>query len=550
MSPPPAAPGWTPPQRLAIALVFLLAVAAYAALAMAGFVFDDVPLVVDNTLTGDLGNLPRFFTTDLWQTAGSAQVDSGYYRPLMLLSLAVDRALWGLSPAGHHLHSLAWHLAATAALLGLLLRLAPRTPAILGAALFALHPIQSEAVAWIAARNDLMAAAFTFLAAGLLLEERPRLVALLGGGLAALCALLSKESGIFVVGLVGLLDLARWGRPRGPARYGVMLAAVGAWAALRAAADIQPASVPGADGLALLAGAAPQLGAHYLRRVLWPWPLSVGATIEYLRDPWPQVAAGWLGGALLAGALLGRGRRLGAAGLVFAALAFGPPLLAIGVRGQLGERYLYLPMGGLAIALAAAAPRSDRALLAALPVVAAWMGALHHRLPEWRDDLALQAAAVEDTPSGYSRTSLAHIYNQQERYAEATPLFQEALRDHPPYLDACAHAVRSPLYAGLLEDAVAGVRLTDAAGCPADGRLLGLQALALAQAGQWDEARARVERSGGDPDERLMLVGAALAWIDQDRARFEGMRDSVDAAPEVFEAQVARLLAAGGIAPE
>ena len=89
--------------HLATLVVFACAAAAYSALAWAGFVWDDRPLVLDNTLTGELTNLPRFFAVDLWRTAGSAPHDSGYYRPLMLTSLALDRSLWGLSAAGRWL---------------------------------------------------------------------------------------------------------------------------------------------------------------------------------------------------------------------------------------------------------------------------------------------------------------------------------------------------------------------------------------------------------------------------------------------------------------
>ena len=101
--------------------MFAAVVGSYAALALAGFVWDDIPLVVNNTLTGEPSNLPLFFQVDLWETAGGVESASGYYRPLVLVSLALDRVLWGLSALGHHLHSLAWHVGASAVLLLLLL---------------------------------------------------------------------------------------------------------------------------------------------------------------------------------------------------------------------------------------------------------------------------------------------------------------------------------------------------------------------------------------------------------------------------------------------
>ena len=117
-----------------------VAVAAWWGVLSTGFVWDDQALVLRNTMTGDLSNLPRFFMMDLWDSAEVGEEVSGYYRPLMLVSLAVDRALWGLSPAGHHLHSLVWHLLAMAGGYRLLRPLLGWQGATLAVALFGLHP--------------------------------------------------------------------------------------------------------------------------------------------------------------------------------------------------------------------------------------------------------------------------------------------------------------------------------------------------------------------------------------------------------------------------
>ena len=131
--------------RLGTVALFVAVGLLYGALGLAGFVWDDIPLIVENRITGDLANVPLFFLEDLWASSGvSGGHASGYYRPLMLLSLAVDRALWGLSPAGHHLHSVAWHLAASGVLLVLLRRLVPPLPALLGTGVFALHPLPNK----------------------------------------------------------------------------------------------------------------------------------------------------------------------------------------------------------------------------------------------------------------------------------------------------------------------------------------------------------------------------------------------------------------------
>lgn len=514
-------------------------VGSYGALALAGFVWDDIPLVVNNTITGDLGNVALFFQVDLWQTAGGVESDSGYYRPLVLLSLAMDRALWGLSGAGHHLHSLAWHVGASAALFMLLRRLVPPVGAIWGTTLFALHPAQSEAVAWIAARNDSMAALFVFAGVFLLLDERVSRGRLVLGGVAVLCGMLSKESAVLAPILLVLLDLARHGRPVGWRRHGVAVGAVAVWFVLRTAAGIQPASVPDAHQLGWLLAHLHEVLGHYGMVLMVPWPLSVGATAEYLDPSSLEVAAGLLAVAVTAAVAVWRGGRLSAAGLGLAAAAFLPALLAVAVRGQLGERYLYLPMAGLALALAAAAPRSRRSLLILVPLGLASVLVLHHRVPEWKDDLSLWSAAVEDHPSPFTWTSLGHALNEAERPGEAGPLFVAALEADTPYVDACVQAIRAPLGVGDIELAVRGARAAESA-CPDSVQMAGLRGMALLQSGDFEGAEDAVGGHAGSLDRRLPLVEAVLAIQADDLDRLDAIVASVPE-PERFASDAARL---------
>ena len=123
-------------QKHGVWLLLVLTALIYAPLYRAGFVWDDSALVVDNALTGDLwGTLGAIFKTDLWRTLKLAGADSGYYRPLMLLSLAVDRALFGLSAPAHHIHNVLWHVACVGGVYAVIQRLAGVIPALGGAAL-------------------------------------------------------------------------------------------------------------------------------------------------------------------------------------------------------------------------------------------------------------------------------------------------------------------------------------------------------------------------------------------------------------------------------
>jgi hypothetical protein len=493
--------------------LLLITTAAYGALAFAGFVWDDIPLVLGNQDTGNLSGVVHFFRGDFWAGAGET---SGYYRPFMLLSLALDRLLWEGSGAGHHLHSLAWHLLATWGLWRLLLVLLDAPRALVGATLFALHPVQSEAVAWIAARNDPMAAAFLFLGVGVLLPERVAPRRLVLGGLLLLSGLLSKESGVFGIFLLLGLDLARWGRIGSWHRYAVAAGALGIWATMRGLAGVRVRDLPDPAGWHLLAERGHEALALGGKLLVWPWPLSVGRALEYLQEPVSTVVLGL--SVLLLGsvATLRFGGRLALVGLVFAGLALVPAVLALAGKGLLGERYLYLPLAGIALAVAAAVPRREETAWVLLAAVLGSMWVLQQRLPDWQNSLSLWQAALRDTPSGFVHAGVGHEFNrrsglyrqaveeahaggdaalagthgeaEREMALKAGQHFAEALRADPPFYDVCTHAMLSPLRVGDQRMALAHARLAQQRGCSATTERVAIFASLLAQNGAWGEA--------------------------------------------------------------
>jgi tetratricopeptide (TPR) repeat protein len=108
-----------------------------------GFVFDDIPQVVDHRLLRNLWNLPRILQD---------------YRPLRDISYAMDYAIWGQRPVGFHLTNVLIHLVNTALVYWLILRFTGGTwtTAALAAAVFALHPIQGDSVTYVSGRRDVL----------------------------------------------------------------------------------------------------------------------------------------------------------------------------------------------------------------------------------------------------------------------------------------------------------------------------------------------------------------------------------------------------------
>ena len=552
-----AAPAF--PARWGLPLLLLVTALAYAALWPAGFSWDDEALVVDNQLTGQAGAWRALLTTDLWASTRLQGVQSGYYRPLFLLSLALDRRLFGLDASWAHLHGLLWHLLATGALYALLRRLtgpvgpAPihqtpegggparrgwsrrakpegptstsgpwgepggvppwTTPALAGAALFALHPVQSEVLALVAARNDAMAAAFTLLALVAVAAPAERRPTHLAAAFAAtLAGLLSKESGVLAPVILLALDLGRGGLPalrQGWPRYLPLAAAVAAYALVRSLVGVNAGIVPGQGSWATVAAHLPQVAATYARLLVWPWPLSPARHLAYL-DPLAHNLPALLVLVGLLAFAIARGARRGLvlAGLAWALLAWLPTLAATLDKGLLGERYLYLPLAGLALSLAAALPRLPRWLLPAfaLPAVLA----LQLRLPDWQDSRSVWAAAHRDAPTPYTAAGLGWYLHRDGELDAAVPLLIQAVEGDPPYTDACALVLQAMLQARRDEEAARlGQRLLDEGRCPAEGPLPHHLALALAGTGQWDRAAALARpRPTGTS---LVVLGADLA---------------------------------------
>ena len=149
------------PARLRTALVagalFAAVIAVYAQTASFGFAHtDDILYVTGNDAVKSglsLRGAGYAFTTR----------SAANWHPLTWLSLMLDAELFGVNAGAFHLHNAALHGLAAALLFAALHALTGRLAAsALAAALFALHPIHVESVAWVSERKDVLAGAFGF----------------------------------------------------------------------------------------------------------------------------------------------------------------------------------------------------------------------------------------------------------------------------------------------------------------------------------------------------------------------------------------------------
>ncbi len=420
---------------LVLALVLALAtLAVYAPVRSHAFLFyDDDTYVTENAVVS-AGLTPHGVA---W---ACTTFHATNWHPLTWLSHMLDVQLFGMAPGPQHLVNVLLH-AAAAVLLFLAFRRATDAPwpSAFVAAVFALHPLHVESVAWIAERKDVLATlcGFAALLAYVRHAERPESRRLASVAAFLALSLLAKPTFVTAPFLFLLLDAWPLGRvaggpssPAGPrptfplARLALEKLPFLALAALSSIVTVIAQSSGGAvAGLHLGVGtrAANALVAYatYLGQAFWPanlavlyphrgtalpaWEWIVAAVLLValtalalrVRARWPWVAVGWFwfGGTLVP--MIG--------------------LVQVGVQSR-ADRYTYVPLTGIALAVAwsvAALVREGKipraaAAGAAVLALAAMAAATWHQLSFWTDHETLFRHALAVTEdNGHAESSLA-----------------------------------------------------------------------------------------------------------------------------------------------
>jgi len=441
---------WIPFALLALATIALWPVVH------GDFVRDDLEHVLRNPFVSGDFTLGRLFAAD----------DAlGRWQPLTLIAWKAGHIVGGGSAAGFHAVSLTIHLAATAVAYLLARRLSGS--AFIGffaGALFALHPVQVESVAWIGALDTVLAGFFTLLA----LDAHRRWRDRGGGGLPLLAglhlllALCASELAIAVVPIAVALDLGLPPREprltRGPVdarSYAPFVAAALVVYAARALAFGELSA--GFDRSAFVFNVPPT-------RTLWlrgellgglielvAWPLKLLPSRPFVLEPEAFTRATlvpllWIGalGIAIAWAVR-RNIRPTLAALLWIPAATLPVLLRVRTLGPdpLSDHLAYIAVFGVALAAPLVLARLPRAV-AAVPLVllALTYGMLTHRQTAvWHDDASLLEASSADTSRSPTHTTQLG-QNLLERYREeADPeLLREAFERFQDSLDLLIEA--------------------------------------------------------------------------------------------------------------
>ena len=397
-----------------IALV-VVTLAAYASSLNNGFVWDDAEIVVGAPETRDIGSIGRVML--------SPDEFPPYYRPLNRASYLLDYQLFGMDAAGFHAVSLLLQVAAVLACYALARRLFElRWPAFVAAALLSLHPIHVEAVAFITARNNVLATLFAMLSTALLVdaERRGSWARAIASGAAFFLGLLSKEPAFMALPFMAawlLVPAVARRQGRGSAAWlAPHVAAVAAYLVLRSIS---------LGGLALAGGGGSEAGLlsrllvnaytipRYLGLVLLPRDLANFHVVpSQPLAPW--LAIPWLAIVAAVAYLLVRPSVATNAGLLWFGLNLLPiaNIVAIPTNTLVAERYLYAPAVGLWLIAADLARRlagrvgaRPVAVVASAAAIALFLRT-RERVRDWHDDHALASSAARSEP----RSAEAH-YN-------------------------------------------------------------------------------------------------------------------------------------------
>jgi tetratricopeptide (TPR) repeat protein len=419
-------------RTMQIAALFVLTLLAYSNSFHTGFVLDNRGLILNDSRVREAtaSNLGLIASHTYWWPNGQ----SGLYRPFATLSYLFNYAILGNGPqpAGYHWINFLLHAANVLLVYLLAARLLRRPwPAFFVAALWAVHPVLTEAVTNIVGRSDLLAAAGVL--AGLLfylksVEARGAarftwLTALL---VVTAAGVFSKESGVVILAVVILYEFTfrrKWGAGQ---TLGLIVAAIPvAWMLLErhdVLAATRPMEIPFTDNPIAWAGflagrlTALEVIARDFAVILWPATLS--ADYSWSQIPLFQGSLrDWIGiisalAILPATVLLFRWNRVAFFFFVLGLVWLAPSANLLYPTGTImAERLLYLPALGVAACLVLAVyalfvrrPNLAPVLLsvvAALLAVRTWTRNL-----DWKDDLTIAEASVVSSPRSFKTHDL------------------------------------------------------------------------------------------------------------------------------------------------
>jgi tetratricopeptide (TPR) repeat protein len=524
--------------------------------------YDDGEYVTENQHVQrgvTLANLGWAFTTNY----------AANWHPLTWLSHMLDCQLFGLSAGGHHLMNVLLHITNTLLLFCVLNKMtaAPWRSGFV-AALFALHPLHVESVAWVAERKDVLGATFWMLTllAYVRYVEKPRSIRyLLSLGLYAL-GLMAKPMLVTLPFALLLLDYwplgrTRWTKPLTGRRtnapfsqllkeklpflaLAVVSCVVTLWAQRSGGTVASLESLPIGQRLANVA-------LSYMR---YPgkavWPVGLAALYPLRKWPWDAVVSAGAILVVLSGFVIWRARRAPylAVGWLWYLGMLVPVIGVVQVGIQsIADRYTYLPLIGLFMMVAWGVPRGILqrrvakivAATAAAVVLIACAALSRFQIQHWENSETLFRHAINVTTGNYlAHNNLAIALARRGKLPEAARQYEQALRIKPNYAPAHNNLAILLAQTGRLGAALRhfeqALRIE-----PGFFEAQNNWGFALAQVGRFEEAIPHYEqalRTKPDLAEAHNNLGKALLRVDRIQEAMLHYQKALQIRPDYAEA--------------
>jgi tetratricopeptide (TPR) repeat protein len=436
-------------------------------------------------------------------------------RPLLMLTFWLNYRLFGLEPFSYHAVNLAFHFGAGLVVFLIVRRLLrienieERLAEMLAgfaAGLFLLHPLQTEAVSYVASRSENLSVLFAYGAWAVFLYRRGEAIrwteaaavlALFGA------AVTTKEHTAVLPAVLLLTDyyfhpgFSLAGLKRNWRLYAPMAAAAAAGAAfvwrVLSQADTAGFAVEGLPWQKYFLTQCQAIWI-YLRMFVLPYGQNVDhdfRAVASLADP--VSLAGLAALAAVAGLAwrLRRRHRLASFGLFVFFLLLAPTSSVVPIKDLLVERRLYLPSIGLLLVLAAILARpqvSRRTLAGALVAVLAVCGVLtYQRNQVWASPVALWEDAVDKAPHNWrAHFQLAYAYYEAQRCPDAVREYAQAAEWRPPDVRLLVNWALAADCAGRPEEALA--KLEQAAAIEQSAHVYSLIGMVRAKQGRREQA--------------------------------------------------------------
>jgi Flp pilus assembly protein TadD len=546
------------PRLKLYAILSLTSAVPYLGTLWNGFVYDDHYQVLGNPYLQSFRFVKQILTTSVWSFQ-NAKAITNFYRPMMSLQYQVIYQAYGPLAYAFHLANVLLHVAVVLLLFSVTRKLwKSDSIAFSASALFALHPVHTEVVAWVAALPDLqvtlflLATTWFYLDIGIVLKRKwwPPIASCLCFAL----ALLSKEPAVMFPAVATAYEhffrpdraTTTWGQKLW--RYSPLWLLTGLYLYGRIQFMGQLVPSPLRAQLSwfstLLSGVS--LLGQYMNKLVWPATLSIFHPFAPSTSPFDfdvLVGAAWILGLVVIFSILWKKGRGVAFGVVWMLVLLSPALNARWMPiSALAERYLYLPSIGFCwlaawglVTLWDAGLEKRRVWkryalgLTGLVMVVMCVYRITTRDAEWKDDLTLYRVAVRQNPAnatlhanlGYAYwetrkeeaalqewnlalqldpndiialDNLAMVAIQQERYADAATILRRALSLRPAFTSAHLKLARALEGLGMRAEAEAEYHTAKEIS-PLDWTVRNQAAAFYLKAGRVDEALSEYQAS-------------------------------------------------------